>query len=277
MTDYVPKITTAIDEPTIKDYQFQQLEDIKHEDPEYAEGGGKQRPKDKLIVQSQGSTPWCTCYSNGHIANALNILEDAELWENGPQVNPVIRWDEFCKLRNNYKTWTSIQAMAQFFKNKQIIEGYVTIANSEQNIVAKMKKSIDNWNFMCSGSSDTDRWQTAKTGIYTQRTDGKFVGHWRCYVDYWPDYFWALTSRWPKRGIYWGYFKVPFEMVDKTYSKLCMIDKNDSFYFQRLKDRAKVAEMVAIAKELYTKGSQEVKDYFDGIKLSATMDRIYGK
>ena len=66
-------------------------------------------------------------------------------------------------------------------------------------------------------------------------------------------------------------------MVDKTYSKLCMIDKNDSFYFQRLKDRAKVAEMVAIAKELYTKGSQEVKDYFDGIKLSATMDRIYGK
>jgi len=267
----------ARDNPTKQDYQFQALEDIKHEDPEYAEWWAKQRPKEKLIVQNQWANPSCTCYSNGHIANALNILEDIELLEHRPQVQPWIRRDEFCKLRNNYKTWTSIQTMAQFFKKKGIIEWYVSIANSEQNIVAKMKKAIDNGNFMCSWSSDADWGMIKKTGEYTLRTDWKFVWHARCYVDYWSDYFWALNSFGPNRGIHGGYFKVPFDMVEGTYSKLCMIDKNDSLYFQKLKDREKAKQMIAIAKELYTTGNQEVKTYFDDIKLSANMDRLYGK
>ena len=267
--------TYAVDDPDVRDYQFQQFEDIKHEDVEYAEWWGKQRPKDKLTVQNQGNTPACTCFSNGHIVNAMNILEDSELWENRPQVSIPIWWNEFCELRHNFTTWTSIQRMAQFFKNKWLIEWYVTIANSENNIVAKMKKAIDNGNFICSGSSNTDRATVKKTGTYAIRTDKKFVWHWRCYVDYWADYFRALTSRGDKRGIYNGYFKVPFEMVAGTYSKLCMIDKSDGIYFQKLKDRIKVENIKNLAKELYITGNDDVKKYFNKIKLSTNLDNLY--
>lgn len=265
----------ATDEPTKQDYQFQQFEDIKHEDPEYAEWGGKQRPKDKLTVQDQENTPACTCYSNGHVANALNILEDAELLENRPQINPSIWWDEFCVLRNNRKTGTSIQTMAQFFKNKGVIEWYVTIGNTETNVIAKMKKAIDNGNFLCTGSSNGDWTATGKTGNYTLRTDWKFVGHAWAIVDYWADYFWAINSWWPSWWIYWGYFKVPNELVTQIYNKLAIIDKNDSFYFQKMKDRVKVEQVITLCKELYGKGSQQVKDYFEKIQLGANLENLY--
>lgn len=265
----------ATDEPTNRDYTFQQFEDIKHEDPEYAEWGGKQRPKNKLIVQNQEQTPACVWYANGHIANANNLIEDAELWETRPQVNPAIRWDEFCTIRNNWKTGTSIQAFAQFMKNIWLFEWYVTISNKETNIVAKMKKAIDNGNFLLTGSMNGDRYTTWKTGIYTLRTDGKFVWHGRDIVDYWADYFRAINSRWPNRGIYGWYFKVPFDLVTKIYSKLAIIDKNDSFYFQKLKDRIKVEEIKKLSKEIYATGNQAVKDYFEKIQISTNLDNLY--
>ena len=270
-----PKTSYAVDEPTNQDYLFQHLEDIKHEDPEYAEWGGKQRPREKVTVQNQFWTPACTAFSQGHIANALNLIEDTEIWEVRPQISNAIWWDEFCKLRNKYNVGASIQAMAQFFKNKGIIEWYVTIPSTAENLVAKMKKAIDNGNFMCSWSSNGDRTQTSKTWNYTLRTDWKFVWHAWAYVDYGDGYFWAINSFWPNRGIYKWYFKVPFEMVAGTYSKLCIIDKNDMPYFQKLKDRIKVEKLKELSKELYMTGNTAMKAYFEEIQLSKNLDKLY--
>jgi hypothetical protein len=43
----------ATDEPTTKDYLFDDFEEIKHTDPEYAESSDKVRPREQLVVQSQ--------------------------------------------------------------------------------------------------------------------------------------------------------------------------------------------------------------------------------
>ena len=266
----------AIDAPTKQDYQFQHFQDIKHQDPEYAEWGGKERPKDKVIIRDQWNAPSCTCFSQWVITNGLNVLEDAALWESRPQINPKIWWDEYCNINNNpFTNGTSIQDMALFFKKQWLIEWFVSINNLETNIVQKMKQAIDNGNFLCTGSSNGDWTATAKTGVYTLRTDGRFVWHWRCIPYYTEECFWWLTSWWPKRGIYWWYFKVPFDMVTNLYSKLAIIDKDDSFYFHKMEDMIKVQQMETLAKELYGRGNQAVKDYFQKIQLSANLDKLY--
>ena len=64
-------------------------------------------------------------------------------------------------------------------------------------------------------------------------------------------------------------------MVTKLYSKLAIIDKDDSFYFHKMEDMIKVQQMETLAKELYGRGNQAVKDYFQKIQLSANLDKLY--
>lgn len=265
----------AIDEPSVKDYLFDDFENIKHSDPEYAEGSDKTRPKDTFQVQNQWNTPACTGFSQGHIYNGNNIIEDKKIWESRPQVNPAIFWDQFCELRWENKTGTSIQTMAQFFKKKWLIEWYVTIHNRATDLVGKMRKAIDNGNFLCTGSSNGDWAETKKTGIYTLRKNNKFGWHAWCIVSYEDNFFWAINSWWDKRGPHGWYFKVPNELVTKLYSKLAIIDKDDSIYFQMLKDRVKVAEMKQLAKDLYKWWNSSVKEYFEKIQLSENLDKLY--
>ena len=53
MTELTKEQFWATDEPTKRDYKFDDFEAIKHADPEYAEGSDKTRPRETLIVQNQ--------------------------------------------------------------------------------------------------------------------------------------------------------------------------------------------------------------------------------
>lgn len=267
------EVTYCTDEPSNRDYKFEEYEQFINND-EYGKGINSMRP-DNVKVWNQGNTPACTCYSMGHVSNWENLLEDIKLWTKRDQKDPSVLWNRFCAMRNNYSTGTSIQIMADFYRKQWEIEWYVTINNSDKDIVAKMKKSLDGWYFLSTGSSNGDWSAIKKTWIYTIRADGKYVGHAWCIVDYGDGFFWAVNSYGDKRWPYNGMFKVPFDMVTKIYNKLCIIDKDDSGAFTNLKLYKKAQEMVSLAKELYNNGNKEQKQYFEQIMLWKNIERLY--
>lgn len=263
MTD----ILDATDLPSKLDYKFSTLEEVYN-------GENSKRPTDKLIVQNQGTSKGCTMYSATHIVNANNIIEDISLWENRPQVDPMIRWELFCKERWYSNQGSNIQTMAQRNKQKWYIAGWVTCDKSGDELVKQMKKALDMWYFISTGSSNGDWTKTKKTGIYTIRTDNKFVWHARAIVDYKDDYFIAINS-YGKRWKYNGYFRVPFTMVDKIYSKLCIIDANDKNLFVTVAEKEKAKQIITLAKELHKIGTLEQQQYFEKIQLSTNLTKLY--
>jgi len=70
-------------------------------------------------------------------------------------------------------------------------------------------------------------------------------------------------------------FKVPFSMVDKIYSCLVFIDKDDSKRFTALKTKKKIDELLTIAKELYNNGTNEQRKFFEQISLSKRLKELY--
>lgn len=232
------------DEPTTKDYQFTDFEDVYSWEK-------SPRPKAKLRVQNQWSTPACTCFSLGHIYNWNNLLEDEKAWENRPQVEIMDIWKQFCDNRGYDNVWSSIQTAAQFYKKTWRIEGYVTINWDISQQVSRMRKSLDMGYFLSTWSSNWDRTATKKTWIYTQRKDNKFVWHAFCIVDYMDDYFRAVNSFWDTRWPYNWYFKIMNTDVDKLYSKLSIIDRDDTGNFKQSKEVEKAKICIKAAQDLY--------------------------
>ena len=266
------EINYAYDIPTDKDYTFDEF--FNSIDKDELQWINSKRPENTKIW-NQDNSPACTCYSITHIINANNIIEDQKLWENREQVDPMTYWKQFCAERNDYDSWSSIQTLALHFKNKWRIEWYVTIDKKDPNKVDNMKKALNAWYFLSTGSAIGD-WSTIKkTGIYSERSDEKFVWHWRGIVDREDDYFRAVNSYWDKRWPYNWRFKVPFSMVDKIYSCLVIIDKDDAWRFTDLKIRKKVEELITIAKELYNNGNAYQKKYFNNIMLSKNLKQLY--
>ena len=264
----------ATDEPSSRDYPFDEYRKVKEENTEYSEWTPSGRPREKSIVFNQYNTPACTAFSDGHIYNWNNIIENERLWENREQKNPNIFWDAFCLERNNFNTGTSIQTMALWYKKKLLIEWFVTITNGVGQI-DKIKRAIDAWYRISTGSNNWNWTKTKNTGIYTLRTDKKIVWHAFAIVDYEQDFFWAINSYGNKWGLYEWYFKIPFTLIDKIYSKLVIIDKNDSKTFQKFKDRIRVNEIITLAKMLYNNWNSDVRKYFENIQLSKNLDILY--
>lgn len=232
-------------------YDFPTKQDYKWSDYQYTlQGDVIERPFDKVKVQNQGSLPACVWFANTHIINGNNILEDNIIWQDRTQIDAKQLWNEYCINRGYANGGTSIQDMAKFTTKKWLIQGYITITGTGDLLVANMKKALDMGHFILTGSSNGDRTQTKNTGIYTLRTDGKYVGHWWDIVWYGDGFFWGMNSygnRWPHK---W-YFKVPFSMVDKLFSKLAIIDKDDSWYFLKLKEKSQAMESVRQLKKIY--------------------------
>lgn len=266
----IEKITDdCLDNPTAQDYQ--------RDPPEELNGINSKRPKDKVIVQNQQQTPWCTFYSAYHVINGYNILEDERQGIDRPQIDPLVPWNKFCKARGYYNKGSDIQTAANKAKNDGMIEWWATIDKKLPNDVQveKMKKTLDMWYFMNCWSSNGDRWKTKTTGIYTLRTDWKFVGHAWSIVDYdLSKGFLCINSR-GKRGKELGYFWLPFNLVDKVYNKLAIIDKDDTWYFQKIKDKSKAMEWVRQLKKIYALDiPQESKDMCS--RIATNLRNIYG-
>lgn len=259
----------AFDEPSKQDYKWSDFEDILMWDE------SRTRPKDKLTVQNQLGTKACTVFAANHIHNALNILEDERLNENREEIKSSDLRDLFCKERWYSDSGSSIQTIAKRFKNKSFIAWYVTLDWAWNKLIEQMKKSIDMCWFLSCGSSNCDWTKTKETGIYTLRTDGKFVWHAWDYVWYGKDFFWAINSYGKERWPFGWYFKVPFELVDKTYSKLAFIDYDDHLKFATITEKQKALQIISLAKELYLLWNNDVKKRFENIKLSDNLKNLY--
>ena len=138
-----------------------------------------------------------------------------------------------------------------------------------------MKKALDSWYLMNTGSSNGDRQTTGITGMYTLRTDWKFVWHAWSIIDYDDRWFIAINSR-GKRGKELWYFHVPFNLVDKLYSKLVIMDSDDSRYFEKIKERSQALEAVRQLKKTYALSllSQSGKDMCG--KIATELRNTYG-
>ena len=267
------EITYAVDQPSQRDYTFSEYLSFKNNDNETANWEFGIRPS-QTKIWNQGNTAACTCYSLTHIYNWENILEDETIWVSREQQDPMVLWKRFCAWRNNYVSWYDIQGMALWFKKQLLIEWFVTIPKWTKQI-EQMKQALDMWKFISTGSAYWDWANIKKTGIYSVRTDGMFVGHAWAIVDYWDGYFRAVNSYWEDWWPYNGKFKVPFELVSTIYSTLVIIDKDDSGAFAYLQDYKKAQEMLSIAKDLYNRGNNEVKKYFEQIQLGNNIERLY--
>jgi len=64
-------------------------------------------------------------------------------------------------------------------------------------------------------------------------------------------------------------------MVDKIYSKLCIIDANDKNLFVTVTEKEKAKQIISIAKELHQIGTLEQQQYFEKIKLSTNLGKLY--
>lgn len=259
----------CFDNPTKQDYIWNP--------PEELNGINSKRPKDKVTVQDQKQTPACTFYSAYHVINGYNILEDERQGVNRPQIDPLIPRNIFCKERGYSNKGYDIQWAAQKAKDAGKIQGWGSIPASlpNQDQVDRMKRTLDAGYFMNCWSSNGDWHTTGVTGVYTLRTDGKFVGHAWSIIDYDNSKgFLCINSRWIW-GQEKGYFWLPFNLVDKVYSKLAIIDKDDSWYFAKLKERSQAMDAVRALKKTYALTiPQADKDMC--AKLATELRTIYG-
>lgn len=236
---------TAWDIPSKNDYQW----DI---DSELSESFPRARPFDELIVQNQGQSKACTFYSAYHVINWYNILEDRKMGEKRPQIDPWLPWAEFCRERWYSNMGYSIQWAADKAKKANKIQWRATISNQlpvEEQII-KMKQALDMGYFINTWSSNWNRAKTKLSHIYTIREDGQFVWHAWSIVSYDENWWIAINSRWPT----WcekGYFHVPRDCTDKIYNKIVPIDFDDSWAFEKIKNKSKAMNLVRALKALY--------------------------
>lgn len=253
----------CFDNPTVQDYIWNP--------PEELNGINSKRPKDKVIVQDQKKTPACTFYSEYHVVNWYNLLEDERQGIDRPQIDPLVPRNKFCAERGYYNKWYDIQWAATKAKQAGVIEWWATIDKKLSNDVqvAKMKQALDMWYFMNCWSSNGDWWKTGKTGVYTLRTDDKFVGHAWSIVDYdeTKKSFLCINSRGIRGKEKW-YFWLPFNLVDKVYSKLVIIDKSDDWYFQKLKSKSKAITLIRDARSLYDSADNDTKLFLEKAGIS---------
>lgn len=214
----VKEINQCIDIPDSRDYTRENFE-------EFALGNSKIRPKDKVIVQNQWSVWACTRFGITHVVNGNNLLEYSDAWFVYNQINAMDVWNRSDKS-------ILLQSAVNQMKNEWLIAWYVRPKTIEQ-----MKKSLDLWYFIYTGSNNWDWGKTRSTKIYALRTDGKIV--WHAYAIVWYNDVWwiAINSYWPKRWDKW-YFTIPFEYTDKLFTKYSIIDKANNFSEFKVKEKA---------------------------------------
>jgi len=266
---------TAYDKPESRDFPFQDYNEFARSENEI-----EKRPKQKMKIQNQWWTPACTIYAATHILNAMNIIEDKKLWLNRDQIDPASLRTQFCAERWDYSSWSSIQTIANRMKKKWYISWYVTIKNEEDNSIVERQvdSALAMWKFIYTWSAHWDRPAIQKTGEYSERADWKFVGHaWDIVIERkdW-DYYRCLNSYWENRWPYWWYFKLHKSFLNKIYSKLLLIDKDDSNMFSRFEEIQKIKQAVALLRQVYNSTTLDsVKNYLEKEQFGKNFSEIY--
>ena len=215
-------ISSCDDSPDDRDYLFSEYIDW------YAEWlKEKERPYNDIEIFNQWSVPACTRYAITHINNWQNILEYHDNWQNYDQIDPMDIWNGWNKVK-------TLQAAMSVMRKKELIEWYTMIeAHDKDKMLKEMKQAIDIWQRLYTGSPNWDWYAAKRTWRHTIREDGKFVWHAFSIIDYDDErkVFRCINSRGPNRGIWKGYFVLPYNDINKIYNKYAIIDKDDTGKF----------------------------------------------
>ena len=270
-----PTQTNAYDNPDKRDYLFEDF-------LEYAEWEGKafKFDIDKVTVFNQKWTPACTMYGGIHLVNILNLNEDRINWyPEREQINPATPRNLFCAERGNFLSWDSIQNVANWLKKKWYIEWYVTITSKQpiEKTIQQVDIALSMWG-IATGSAFGDWAKIRKTGIYTDSDPKYFLGHaWDIVIKekVW-DYYKCMNSWGENRWPYKGYFLIHKNDLNKIYSKLVYIDKNDKDLFKNFAEIQKVKEAINTLRVIYnTTENKEMVKFLDQIQMGKNFSRIY--
>lgn len=262
------RVFNCIDVPDSRDFKFDDFLD-------FAEGWTDKvtkRPYDKLTVQDQWQIWACTDFACGHLSNANNINEYINNGYEYDQVDLMNFWnahDRIPALQSAMKRWRT----AGYIQWNMVVPKSINIDET----VAKVRKVFSLWMWIYTWSAD-GMWNTWKAPYnYVKSTDGKRRGHARDIVDDQPSArrFVCLTSFWPKR---WdkGYFYLPYEDLQSTYSLNAIIDKDDSGVFAAFKKNQVVAQWLqTAATKIYPDAPAQAKALFDQRQISHNLKPIY--
>lgn len=207
------EINACLDEPTPLDFKFSELVGTLSEIK-------KIFPQDKLQIFNQGADPdtlmSCTRQWLANITNGNNILgqnyQDINLakkeWLKAIEINPSIK-----------NQWDYLQNALKQFVDDKLISGYSVVSTIEE-----AKAAIDRGNYIYSGSSNWDWASVRNENLYRIRTDGRVCWHAFAFgVAYNDQWFIGINSY----GNDNGYFLIPYELFDTTFTKYCIFDYVD--------------------------------------------------
>lgn len=266
--------TTAFDSPDSRDYKFEDF-------LEYAEWEWKkwEWPEQEIKVFNQGSQPSCTVHAAMHCINALNLNEDRVNWyPPREQIDPSTIWEQYCAERGDYNSWSSIQTIASWMKRKWYIEWYVTLSNdvSLEKMQDQLDKALTMW-VIYTGSAWGDWNKIKKTGIYSESNPKYFMWHARNIViiaKEW-DYYKCMNSYWENRWPYKWYFLLHKNDINKIYSKILFIDKDDSALFKNFIEIQKIKQAINLFRVVYhTTTNVKLQQFLESVQMGKNFSEI---
>lgn len=263
-----------IDSPDDRDYMFEDY--IEQEEADWQ----SMRPLDNFKLFDQWKNTKCTWYALQHIVNLYNLKEDLE--ETGGIIRQQLDPDTYEDNRPH-----TLQDRLKQFRELWLIEWYVTIPrvwyNTPTGIMTlerrnkELNLALNKW-FLIYTGSDKIKWTMNNWPIvkFSDKWD------WHAFPIITNKDIYHSTDNLYKFGNSFGsdrgdngYWYIQEKDVDKLFTAYIIIDKSDSEYFKKYRANKKVFEFLQKAKELYNEWNDEIKKYFEQIKLSENLTKLF--
>lgn len=279
MTDSIELKTLAdniIDIPDQRDYLFDE-----YLQEENGEGDIWVRPEQYFKILDQWQTPMCSYFALWAIINGYNIVEDIKNeWQ-------VIR-QQYNPSDHPVDNIRSIQTRLEQAKKGWLIAWYLAIPKvwtktptgimTEERRNKEMQIALNKGFYLYTGTDRTNwtmkqspilnLWNEIKLWHIISIVGAKDVYHSESNLYKFVNSFW---SDWGDK--WYGYIKE--SDVEKLYTVYVVIPQSNQEFFRRYKENKKVMDFIQKAKELYISGNDEVKKYFEEIKLSENLLKLY--
>lgn len=253
----------VIDIPDERDYPYEMLVGGEYKNVEF--------PRDILIVQNQWAQPLtkmaCSRYGMAHIANGQNILLDKwqpyqwiDLWKSYLEINPQAE-----------TSGATLQSALKQAKDTKIISWYAVVKTIDE-----AKQAIDRGHFIYTGSSNGDWVSVRDKKIYALRTDSRIVWHVWVIIGYDDTGFIAINSY----GQNNGYFSLPYNLFDTTFTKYAIIPTQEIDTILLYKQRIMDGISIESAKTAFTNGfwnGERPKDTVTREEAAAMVERAFEK
>ena len=218
-----PKLNNAIyDNPQDTDFLWK----------DYVAWTRKRFPGQKLKVRNQNASidtiSWCGIYWLTYIYNWNQINEFEEKDIEREQEDP--KWKRYTFQAERWNpgnnVWSTLQDCIKFFKDRKLIDWYLTCKNSEE-----CKNAIKNWFWVYTGTNKCNRKKTDQS--YEFEYDEDWASHCIAIVDYDDTGFWSINSFWETRWKKW-FFHIDYDKYKYLYTTYAIIDHDDSGQLEQM-------------------------------------------